>query len=104
MSLNNMLSPASKNLSSWIQEEVMTGQAEITEKMSEFILELWDLFYQRRGKLDSKYQWPFHSGLDELGGAIHNIHNCLLTGFLKKSTVLDNGAQSNYSFMNKIAL
>jgi len=29
MSLNNTLSPGSKNLSPWTQEEVMTGQAEI---------------------------------------------------------------------------
>lgn len=53
MSLNNTLSPASKNLSPWTQEEMMTEQAEITEKMNEFVLELWDLFYQRRGKVDS---------------------------------------------------
>lgn len=31
----------------------MTGKAEIIEEMNEFVLELWDLFYQRRGKVDS---------------------------------------------------
>lgn len=40
MSLNNTLSPASKNLSPWPREEMMTEQAEITEKMNEFVLEL----------------------------------------------------------------
>lgn len=37
-------------------------------------------------------------------GAIHNICDSLLTGVLEKTIVLDNGAQSNYSSMNKVAL
>lgn len=45
-----------------------------------------------------------HSGLDELGGAIHNICTNLLTGFLMKSVVPDNGTQNNYFFMNKVSL
>lgn len=45
-----------------------------------------------------------HSGLDELGGAIHNIYTNFLTGFLRKPIVPDNGTQSNYFFMNKVSL
>lgn len=45
-----------------------------------------------------------HSGLDELGGAIPNICTNLVTGFLKRSIVPDNGTQSNYFFVNKVSL